>query len=169
LPLAPFAKEKRHNPNAGSPLRDDGSPSRPLDAHVKGEDKERVEGDIQNRTDKNRKHTRHRFALSSDKKIHPQSQHDENGANRVNLHVIVRVTNRFVAAAKSQQKRLRENQKQSSKDNAEDNEQDKGIAFNPFGLFLFALTRGNQRQRSTTRAHQVSESGDGNNQRRANT
>ena len=104
--------QELHNPYRGYHLRDDGRCRRSAHAPVHHEYKDRIENDIQDRSDQHGEHSLFRKSLRVDKTVHSKAYHYKNAAAQIDAQVIVRISDRRVARAEQIQYRALDEQAQ---------------------------------------------------------
>ena len=166
-PHAVLRKEEGHDPNAGYRLRNDGRTSRAFDPHPEGEDEKRIERDIEDGANQDREHRGGGLAHRGDEAIEPEGEFDEEGPDRVDVHVIEGVADRVLRSAKREKHRFIEAKEKNRQNHAENRQKDGGIRQDFLGFGIVFLTGGDRGFWSASAPDEVGESRDPENERRA--
>ncbi len=85
--LRPFARKKTHHKNSGQNLRANRRKGGSPDAEMKDKNKNRVQHNIGNRSEKDSGHAHICKALRVDEGIHPKRHHGKHGSHQINAHI----------------------------------------------------------------------------------
>ena len=96
------------DPDTGKRLGKDCRKRRASYAHIEKEDKDRVEDDVGDRADQNRKHTGLGKALRRDEGVHSKGELNKDRADRVDAHICSSVVDRIFTRTKGKQQRTPE-------------------------------------------------------------
>ena len=143
-----------------APLGDHCGQGRPLDAHVKEEDKYRVQDDVHNRPQPHRHHAHLSKSLGVDEGVHPQADHHKEGAHQVDGHIGVGVGVGGVAGPEQVEHGPLDDQKQGGDRRSEDQEQGKGVSHDPFCFLSVSPSPLHGAQRRAAGAAQIGKAHD---------
>ena len=146
-----------NDPYAGNKLCRHRCNSRSAHSHMKHIDQDRIQNDINYRSDHHRHRSDHCVSLGINERIQSQRKLDKNGSEQINSQILGRVGQCFRIRAKQNQKRLQKEQADRHHDNRDGKQQRDRIAEIFLCLFLIALPQSNRSQRRSTHTRQTAE------------
>ena len=155
LEIRLFSEQKLQHPYARDRLGKDSGQCRALDAHVKGEDKQRVERDVEQSADQHSSHADAGKPLRVDIVIHADADFHKHGAQRIDQHIVERVRKRVVARAKQAQQRFGKNHGGRRDDNGGNQDTGEAVGHNMFGFVVSFLAHADGAQRRAALAKQA--------------
>ena len=155
--LAP--REEPQNPHRAHRLTQNGGNGRPGHAHVKDENENGVEDNVDHRADDRGQHTGSGEALGGDEGVHAHHDQHEHAAKDIDSSVLNGVGKRHVAAAEQPDKRWQCPVEHSGQNHRQKQQNGKAVGNDLFGGVPVALAHGDGRPGCAARSRQHGKGG----------
>ena len=158
--LYPVGKEYSQYKGAGRGLCNDSSHSRTGYSHVKAEDKERIQYDVDHGTNHNGEHTEGGIPLTGDELVESGGQNSKDSTSRVDGHIGIGIGIGGFTSAKGHEQRFLKSQKKGGQDHSQHAQHNGTVGQNRLSPLVIALSHSDGHQGCTAQSHQKGKRGD---------